>query len=215
MANKLTVIRSFGPAGICVVASLLSVPAAAQTPAASAVVAATAAELATTIETRRAEFEANPQALYALIDSLVLPRFDMRRGSRGILAQHWEASSSADRDRFVAAFYNYLVASYGTALLHFKHDTLRVLPFEGDADASLARVKTILTMNDGTEVDVDFVMVSTPDGWRVADVVAEGVSYVKTYRSQFNVDIVTEGLNNVLDWLVEKGAQRFPAIVSH
>jgi ABC-type transporter MlaC component len=52
-------------------------------------------------------------------------------------------------------------------------------------------------------------MVGAGDDWQVIDVVAEGVSYVKTYRSQFSVDIATEGLSNVLAWLTEKGARRF------
>jgi len=211
MAKRSSAFSSLGPAGLCIALSLLSAPAAAQTFAGSELVAATAAELAMMIETRRAEFEEDPYALYALVDSLLLPRFDMQRGSRSILAQHWESTTAADRNRFVDAFYNYLVAAYGTALLHFKHETLRVLPFEGDADTSQVRVKTILTMNDGTQVDVDFVMLSTPDGWKVVDVVAEGVSYVKTYRSQFSVDIATEGLNSVLEWLEQKGAPRFAA----
>jgi phospholipid transport system substrate-binding protein len=190
---------------------LAAAPAAvAATFPSSDVVTATAADIATTIEARRAEFEADSYALYALVDELLLPRFDMQRGCRGILAHHWPAATPADRERFVAAFYNYLVATYGVQLLHFKNDTLRVLPFDGEP-TSPARVKTVLTMNDGTEVDVDFVMVETPDGWKVADVVAEGVSYVKTYRSQFSVDIDTEGFESVIAWLERKGAPRFAA----
>ena len=209
--SRLFAVRSVRLGSICAVLSLLAAPAGAQTFAGSDVVAATARELAATIQARRAEFEADPYQLYALVDDILLPHFDMMRGCRGILAQYWTGLDSAERNRFVIAFYNYLVAAYGTALLHFNQDTLRVLPFNGDATASPARISSILTMNDGTEVDVDFVMVSTPEGWKVVDVVAEGVSYVKTYRSQFSVDIAIAGLNSVLEWLAEKGATRFPA----
>jgi phospholipid transport system substrate-binding protein len=180
----------------------------AQTFPGNEVVATTAADLARTIEARRTELEADHAALYALVDTLLLPRFDMQRGSRAILAEHWQTSSPTDRDRFVSAFYNYLVASYGDLLLYFRPDTLRVLPFEGDSTANPARVRTILTMNDKTEVDVDFVMLERDGSWRVVDIVAEGVSYVKTYRSQFRVDIATDGLESVLQWLEEKGAPR-------
>jgi phospholipid transport system substrate-binding protein len=146
--------------------------------------------------------------LYSLVDTLLLPHFDMQRGCRAILAEHWDAATSADRDRFVTAFYNYLVTAYGDLLLFFRPETLRVLPFEGDPADSPAHVRTILTMNDRTEVDVDFVMLERDGDWHVVDIVAEGVSYVKTYRSQFRVDIADEGLESVITWLEQKAASR-------
>jgi phospholipid transport system substrate-binding protein len=183
-------------------------PAAAQPFAGNAIVAGTAADVATAVATRRAELEADHEAIAMLVDTLILPRFDMRRGSRAILAEHWETAAPADRDRFVTAFYEYLVATYGDLLLHFKPETLRVLPFDGDPSHSPARVHTILTLNDGTEVDVDFVMVERDGHWRVVDIEAEGVSYVRTYRSQFRVDIAVDGLGSVVEWLEAKAAPR-------
>ena len=157
-------------------------------------------------EERRAELEDDHEAIAVLVDTLILPRFDMRRGSRAILAEHWDSASAADRDRFVTAFYDYLVATYGDLLLQFKPETLRVLPFDGDAAHSPARVHTIITLTDGTEVDVDFVMIGAGQDWRVVDIEAEGVSYVKTYRSQFRVDIAADGLGSVIEWLEQKAA---------
>jgi phospholipid transport system substrate-binding protein len=180
--------------------------AAAQTFAGNDIVAGTAAELAATVAARRAELEADHEAIAMLVDSAILPRFDMRRGSRAILAEHWDSALPADRDRFVTAFYEYLVAIYGDLLLYFKPETLRVLPFDGDPARSPARVHTIITLNDGTEVDVDFVMVERDGDWRVVDIEAEGVSYVRTYRSQFRVDIAADGLGSVIEWLEQKAA---------
>lgn len=180
--------------------------ALAQTFSGNEVVAGTAAEIATAIGTRRTELDADHAAIAALVDTLILPRFDMRRGSRAILAEHWDAATPEARDRFVTAFYEYLVATYGDLLLYFKPTTLRVLPFDGDPARSPARVHTVLTLNDGTEVDVDFVMVERDGDWRVVDIEAEGVSYVRTYRSQFRVDIATDGLESVVGWLEAKAA---------
>ena len=180
--------------------------ALAQSFAGNEIVAGTAAELSTAIATRHAELENDLEAIAMLVDTLILPRFDMRRGSRAILAEHWDSASPTDRDRFVTAFYEYLVATYGDLLLYFKPDTLRVLPFDGDAANSPARVHTIITLNDGTEVDVDFVMIGGGGEWRVVDIEAEGVSYVRTYRSQFRVDIAVDGLGSVIEWLEQKAA---------
>ena len=195
-------------ARILLLAALTAVApgALAQTFAGNEIVAGTADELATTIAARRVELEKDHEAIAMLVDKLILPRFDMRRGSRAILAEHWDSASAADRDRFVTAFYEYLVATYGDLLLHFKPETLRVLPFDGDAAHSPARVHTIITLNDGTEVDVDFVMIGHDADWLVVDIEAEGVSYVRTYRSQFRVDIATDGLGSVIEWLEQKAA---------
>jgi phospholipid transport system substrate-binding protein len=180
--------------------------AAAQAFAGNEIVAGTAAQLATSIAARRAALESDHQAIAMLVDTLILPRFDMRRGSRAILAEHWDSASQAERDRFVTAFYEYLVATYGDLLLYFKPETIRVLPFDGDPGHSPARVHTVITLNDGTEVDVDFVMVERDGDWRVVDIEAEGVSYVRTYRSQFRVDIAADGLGSVIGWLEQKAA---------
>jgi phospholipid transport system substrate-binding protein len=183
---------------------VITTPATAATFAGNEIVAKAASDIATAIATRRAELEADHAAVAKLVDTLILPHFDMQRGSRAILAEHWESAPQADRERFVTDFYNYLVASYGDLLLKFRPTTLRVLPFQGDPAQSPAHVRTLLTLTDGTEVDVDFVMIGKDADWRVIDVVAEGVSYVRTYRSQFRVDIAADGLKSVLEWLEGK-----------
>src|SRR6185295_7057458 len=106
------------------------------------IVAKATDDIATAITKRRAELEADHAAVRRLVDTLILPHFDMQRGSRAILAEYWESAPPADRERFVTDFYNYLVASYGDLLLKFRPDTLRVLPFQGDPSQSPAHVKT-------------------------------------------------------------------------
>ena len=187
---------------------VVATPATAATFAGNEIVAKAAGDIAMAIATRRAELEADRAEVGKLVDTLILPHFDMQRGSRAILAEYWESAPQADRERFVTDFYNYLVASYGDLLLKFRPDTLRVLPFQGDPAQSPAHVRTLLTLTDGTEVDVDFVMIGKDGDWRVIDIVAEGVSYVRTYRSQFRVDIADGGLKSVLMWLEQKATAR-------
>lgn len=191
------------------VAALLILPAAvAQPTAPDEIIRNTTEQIASTIEAHYAELAQDVHALYALIDEQMLPHFDFERGSRAILAEHWAPATVDQRLRFSMAFYNYLVASYGDLLIHFNHDTIRVMPFEGNVEEPLVNVSTILTLNDGTEVDVDFLMISTDGDWRIVDVIAEGISYVRTYRSQFRIQIATDTLESVIAWLNEKAAPR-------
>ncbi|HUL81830.1 MAG TPA: ABC transporter substrate-binding protein [Gammaproteobacteria bacterium] len=182
------------------------------------IVEQTADDVASAVKARRADrnpapqqrqrtaFDADQHEFYKLVHTKLLPHFDMQEGCRSILADAWKKYSEEDRTRFVDAFYTFLLASFGDRLVYFKPKTLRVKPFEGDP-TDPAHVHTILTMNDGTEVAVDFVMKKQSDGdWRVSDIVAEGASYDRMYRSQFRVEIATEGLESVIRWLETKAS---------
>jgi phospholipid transport system substrate-binding protein len=192
-------------------AALAVAPAVAQQPDTPArIVSMTSQGLADTIANRYEDFEANAYSLYELIDELLLPRFDFERGGRSILAEHWEPATVAQRQRFSSAFYNYLVASYGDLLIYFDDSTIRTLPAGDDVTDELpVTVNTVLTLNDGTEVDVDFVMINRNGAWKIVDVVAAGISYVRSYRSQFRIQIAEETLESVIEWLEEKAAPRF------
>jgi len=214
--NELSAIADRVFAGIALLGLAVPALALAEHFPGNDMVESTAAELAATIEKRHAELETDHQALYALVDQLLLPRFDMWAGGRNILPEQWESLTPDQRERFVNGFYNYLVASYGDLLLYFKPSTLRVLPYTGDPTQSPAHVHTIITMNDRTEVKVDFVVFEHGGEWRVIDIVAEGVSYVRTYRSQFSVDVDTDGIDSVSTWFEQQAAQRTtPAKTSH
>jgi phospholipid transport system substrate-binding protein len=52
-----------------------------------------------------------------------------------------------------------------------------------------ASVKIALKTKDGIDHPVEYRMQSSSSGWRVYDVVVEGVSLVKNYRDQFDAII--------------------------
>ena len=153
------------------------------------VIATTADSFATLVATRYAELEADLDGDYALIGEHLLPRFDLVSACHLILRNHWKTATPEQKQRFVDAFYRFLLASYGTALLEFRHDTVKVLPQEGGTAGASTRVRTKLTLTDGSMFNVDFYMRLDDRGWRVVDVIAEGISYVRTYRSEFGLEI--------------------------
>jgi phospholipid transport system substrate-binding protein len=158
------------------------------------VIAATTDAFAMVVESRYAELEADLEGEYILVDEYLLPRFDFLSACRLMLRDHWKQATPEQRQRFVDAFYRYLVASYGKALLEFRHDTITVLPATGNAPGASARVRTKVKVTDGSVFDVDFYMRLDDRGWRVVDVIAEGVSYVRTYRSEFGIEIRASSL---------------------
>ena len=165
------------------------------------IIETTATAVSERLDGRKLYYDENPDELYALIDELLLPHFDVRYAGRLVLGRHWKTATKEQRDRFVEVFYRFLVQSYANGILEFEQGSIKVLPMEGGQDEKRVVVKTETRMDDGSEVPINYSMRKTPDGWRVYDVRIEGVSYVQNYRNQFNAEIAALGVDAVIDRL--------------
>ncbi len=150
------------------------------------------------VEGRQHELAEDKEALYALIDEILLPRFDRRYAAQLVLARHWRTASEEDREQFINAFYNHLMHMYAEAVLDFDLANLEVLPFRGDATKKRTTVKTIVVLDDGTRVPVNYGMVKRETGWLMFDVTIEGISYVRNFKAEVNAEIQAEGLDGVI-----------------
>lgn len=153
------------------------------------------------LEWDREGLEKDRARLDALVTEQILPNFEFRYASRLILGKHWKTATPEQREAFADAFAAYLVRVYGHALLQVKRDTLTVLDAEDAPDGAKATVRSRIVMTDGTEVPVDFRMVQIQGYWKIWDVIARGVSYVRTYRADFGVVIANDGLDHLNEFL--------------
>ena len=147
---------------------------------------------------RRAEFRKDPTKLYALVDRILLPYFDVDYSARLVLGKHWRAASEVQRKRFIDAFYGSLMNNYGDALVEFTGDRIRVLPAKVDAAATSAIVRTEVKRSNGQKVPVAYSLRKTDQGWKTWDVTIEGISYVKSFREDFGSEIDQKGLDAVI-----------------
>jgi phospholipid transport system substrate-binding protein len=182
------------------------------TPATAAATAVDATDPGTLIQTaaqamlreldaHRDEYRHDPAKINAMVDRILLPHFDTDYSARLVLGRHWNTATPAQRQRFVDAFYHSLLDNYGTALLDFTSDRLKVLPYKGDAAATNATVRTQVRKNDGTVVAVNYSLHRTARGWMAWDVVIEGISYVKSFRDDFSSEIEAKGVDSLIDRL--------------
>jgi phospholipid transport system substrate-binding protein len=51
---------------------------------------------------------------------------------------------------------------------------------------------------------VDYAMYKTPAGWKIYDIVAEGVSLVLTYRTEFDQVVRASGIDGLIQRIAEK-----------
>ncbi|MEM1189406.1 MAG: ABC transporter substrate-binding protein [Pseudomonadota bacterium] len=162
------------------------------------VVESASEEILKILDERREELEADPAALYAAVDSVLLPRFDLVYAGRVVLGKHGRDASPEQRRRFIDAFYRSLVRTYASGLLEFKAENLRMLPYRGEEGATKTRVRTEVILDDGRVIPVDYTLRNRDGVWKVYDVAVEGISYLTNYRKEVDSLVRAEGLDAVI-----------------
>jgi phospholipid transport system substrate-binding protein len=164
----------------------------------NAVIDSAVKQLTEQLDGRKDELAENRQALYEIIDGILLPRFDSRFAAQLVLARHWRTASEEQQARFIDAFYQALLRKYADGILEFDPDMITVLPFRGDDTKKRAKVRSTVDLDDGSKVAVDYELVQRKSGWLVFNVIIEGVSYVRNFRAELDSEIKASSLDDVI-----------------
>lgn len=192
-----------------VAAILIAAPTFADPGPPDDIIRSAVAELNEQLEGHKDELEQDKEALYALIDHILLPRFDRKLAAQLVLAKHWRTADEEQRERFIDAFYNSLLQKYADGLLAFDASRIEVIAFRGDTSAKRTLVKTVVTLEDGTKVPVHYDLVNRGDRWLMFNVKVEGISYISNYRTELDAEIRSTSLTRVIERLeTENGVEK-------
>jgi len=151
-----------------------------------------------TLEKRRPEFTKNRAVLEQFVSSEFNTMFDRDYAARQVLGRHGRGADDADVKLFADALADSLMSRYGSALLSF--DTglkVRVkseTPLKGGA---IVKVSSEYMRAGGQTTPVDYLMRKTGANWQVFDVMVEGVSFVQTFRQQFDNELTSKSIRQV------------------
>jgi len=160
------------------------------------------------LDANRAKYKKDITQLYKVVDTIFLPHVDVDFAAQQVLGKNWRTATPEQRKRFVTAFYRSLLTTYGDALVDFTGDRMKVLPFQGDASQPRASVRTEIRRSNGATVAVAYSLRKDAAGaWKVWDVVIEGISYVKSFREDFGLEIDQKGLEALLQRLESSAAK--------
>lgn len=183
---------------IALAAMLISPVAVATDDSPNFVIESSVTLLTEKLDGRQQELSENRDELYAIIDEILMPRFDRRFAAQVVLAKHWRTATEEQRTRFIEAFYRALLRKYADGVLEFNPDMIEVLPYRGDATKKRTKVRSTVLMDDGSKVAVDYELVKRKAGWLVFNVVIEGVSYVRNFRAELDSEIRSSNLEAVI-----------------
>jgi len=144
----------------------------------------------------------------ALAEAKILPQFDFNRMSRMVLGKYWAGATPDQQHQFIAQFRSLLIRTYASALSKYRDQTIEYKPLRADAGATDVTVKTQINQPSGQPIPIDYSLIKNPDGWKVYDVVIDGISLVTNYRGQFAEIARQGGLDQVIQRLADKNKQQ-------
>ncbi|HVJ51925.1 MAG TPA: ABC transporter substrate-binding protein [Aliidongia sp.] len=142
--------------------------------------------------------------------SLFNDSFDVAGIGRYVLGHYWDHATPQQIDNYLAAFKEYIVATYSTRFTRYTGQSFRVIDSHDDSDNSMVSSE-IAGGADGQPTHIDWVVHKTPDGYRIEDVVLDKVSMMQAQRAEFTSVIVhadgsIDGLIAALRQKTGKGA---------
>ena len=160
------------------------------------------------VEKRQAEIKQNPDVVYQIAHEIALPHFDFELMSRLVLGRHWKEASEAQQSAFVDNFRQLLLRTYGTSLSAYSGQKIVVLPIQGDTSKGRATVRSEILQDNGPKIPLAYQLRRGKDGWKVFDVVIDGLSLVQNYRSSFAAEIQRYGIDGLVERLEQRNREK-------
>ncbi|MBC7944121.1 MAG: ABC transporter substrate-binding protein [Burkholderiales bacterium] len=153
------------------------------------------------------------QKIIELVEAKVLPHFNFTRMTMLAVGRGWRDATPQQRENLVKQFRTLLVGTYSnalnvsSALEAARGDPLEIKPLTLKPDANQAVVQSVFTTLDGVPIPIDYRVEKGADGWKVYDVIVEGISLVTNYRSTFSDEINRSGVDGLIKLLADKNGK--------
>ena len=133
--------------------------------------------------------------------------FDVPGIARFVLGRYWRAAPPAEQQQFVNLFDKYITAAYSDRLSQYGGETLRVTGSRQIPGGALVRSE-IIRPSGAPPIKVDWRLTAADGGFRISDVIVDGVSLAVTQRAEFASVIQRDGgrVTGLMRMLQEKTA---------
>lgn len=135
--------------------------------------------------------DATLEARIERLRPLVTATHDLPYIAELTIRRAWDGLSPEERRRFVGAFERLSIATYASRFADLEGDPFRIVESSAAA-AGRARVGAEIDRPDAEPVPLEYVLHETDAGWKIINIVADGVSDLALKRAEYR-RILTDG----------------------
>ena len=160
------------------------------------------------LNAHQVEVDKNPKQIYKIVNTIILPHADFDEMAQWVAGREaWQKASPTLKEQFIVEFKQLVVNTYGNALAAYHDQKIEFLPIRGNFDAkSRVVVSSVIKEANKSPLRVDYKLIRKTQGWKVYDIVIEGVSLIKGYQAQFMDDIRAKGLAPTIQKITQKNS---------
>lgn len=136
-----------------------------------------------------------------MLEDVIASHFDYAEMSKRALAAHWVPLTTGERAEFVELFKSFLSDRYAEKIEGYSGQ--QVFYLSERTEGNYAEVRTVLRSSK-VDIPMDYRLHIRDGTWHAYDLVVDGVSLVKNYRSQFEKIIRTSSHQELVRRLHER-----------
>jgi len=142
------------------------------------------------------------------LKQILYARFDFTEMARRALGANWRRRTPQEQEEFVRLFSDILERAYADIIEGYTDE--KIIYFNERVDGTYADVGSKILTSKGEEYSIYYKAHLVSNEWKVYDVVAENISLVNNYRSQFNRVIANSSYEELIRRLRDKAAFAAP-----
>jgi phospholipid transport system substrate-binding protein len=142
------------------------------------------------------------------LKQILFTRFDFAEMARRALGGHWRRRRPTEQQEFVQLFTELLERQYAGIIESYTDE--KIVYVGERTDGTFAEVNSKIFTAKGQEYSINYKAQLIGQDWKVYDVIAEDISMVNNFRSQFNRVISSSSYEELVRRLKEKQADVIP-----
>lgn len=143
----------------------------------------------------------------ALVETKVAPHFNFQHMTALAMGRDWSKATPEQKSRLSEEFKTLLVRTYSNSLTAYKNQTVAYKPAKPHNGETDVVIKTEILQPGNKPIQLDYALEKQGEGWKVYDVIVAGISLVTNYRDTFAQEVRTDGIDGLIQMLVNKNKQ--------
>src|SRR4051812_35943361 len=142
--------------------------------------------------------------IHGLVDTQVMPHVDFQRMTAAVVGRSWKTATPEQQAKLQTEFKTLLIRTYAGALTKVNAQTsVKLKPLRSAAEDTDVTVRTNVK-GSGDPIEIDYKLEKQAADWKIFDVNVLGVWLVDQYKSSFQQQIASGGIDGLINTLVAK-----------